>query len=479
MARRPTPGHESASESAMRRPAARGVRFQTTLAATLVVAATLALAAVAFVLLQRSRFEASLTELADQQAADVAAQAADEGATGLEFSRVGAGERSMVQVVGPSGEVLLASTARAGERALVASRPPPGSSVTVRVNVPDEEETEFVAVAKGVATPAGPMVVIAAQSLEPAAESTAVAVGLLAVGLPAVLLVVAGTCYWLTGRALAPVEAMRRKVAGISSSDLSARVPVPPAGDELTRLAETMNAMLGRLEASSQVQRRFVADASHELRSPIATIRTELEVARRHADRTDWEAVSADALAETERLHRLVSDLLLLARADERTGTLRREDVDLDDLMLDEARRLRAAGVAVDVQSPPVRVVGDGAALARAVRNLVDNAVLHGGSRVSLLLRADRAQAVMEVVDDGPGIPVDQRERVFDRFVRLDASRERAAGGTGLGLPIAREIARAHGGDVTVGNGATGARLVLTLPLPDDLAPHGSRPSAD
>ena len=232
--------------------------------------------------------------------------------------------------------------------------------------------------------------------------------------------------------------------------------------------------MLARLEAASRVQRRFVADASHELRSPLATIRAELEVARRHPGTADWDAVADDVLAETARLDRLVADLLLLARADEHAHTLRREDVDLDDLLLDEAHRLRAAGVEVSVHAPPVRVTGDGPGLHRAMRNLTDNAVLHGGRHVSLTLRADGPVAVVEVADDGEGIPAAMRDRVFDRFVRLDDSRERSAGGTGLGLPIAREIARAHGGDLRVGESAVGTRMVLTLPR-DTSAGSGPR----
>ncbi|GAA1652467.1 sensor histidine kinase [Georgenia ruanii] len=169
-------------------------------------------------------------------------------------------------------------------------------------------------------------------------------------------------------------------------------------------------------------------------------------------------------LAETDRLDRLVADLLLLARADDHAHTLRREDVDLDDLLLDDARRLRAAGVEVSVHAPPVRVTGDGPGLHRAIRNLTDNAVLHGGRHVTLSLRPDGPVAVVEVADDGEGIPSAMRDRVFDRFVRLDDSRERSAGGTGLGLPIAREIARAHGGDLRVGESAVGTRMVLTLP---------------
>ncbi|WP_127131870.1 cell wall metabolism sensor histidine kinase WalK [Georgenia sp. SYP-B2076] len=463
--RRGRDGPPRAHGASGRRLPLRGVRVQAALVATLVVAATLAVAALAFVALQRDQLEASLAQLAAQQASDVAAEAADVGPAEVELTAVGAGERALIQVVDADGRVLAASPAAVGKPALVAARPRPGASATVHADqVPIDEDDQFVVVAQGVSTSQGPVVVLAAQSLEAVERSTSVVAGLFAAGYLPVLLVVAATSYWLTGRALAPVESMRRRVAGITSTDLSARVPPSPAGDEMTRLAETMNDMLAGLEAASLVQRRFVADASHELRSPLATIRAELEVARQHPAGVDWDAVSADVLEEADRLDQLVADLLLLARADEHAHTLRREDVDLDDLVLDEARRLRTAGTEVAVHAPPVRVVGDGRRLQRVVRNLADNAVLHGRGRVSLTVRQEGPVAVVEVADDGPGIPAERREQVFDRFVRLDDSRGREAGGTGLGLPIAREIARAHGGDLRVGESAVGTRMILTLP---------------
>ena len=294
-------------------------------------------------------------------------------------------------------------------------------------------------------------------------------VKLLVIGYPIVLMAVAVTSYWLVGRALRPVEAIRSRVADIQgNATLAARVPVPKGNDEITHLATTMNAMLQRLQSASETQRRLVADASHELRSPLATIRAAHEVAALHPDQRSWEATTSDVLAELDRIDALVADLLLLARADERGLALRDVEVDLDDLVLAEAARLRSRGEpAVSIQATPVRVHGDPDKLGRALRNVVDNAARHATSAVIIRLSATAGIAHIEIEDDGPGIAPADRERVFDRFVRLDESRARSSGGTGLGLAIAREVALAHHGSLTVKNGRLGARFVMTIPTAD------------
>lgn len=250
------------------------------------------------------------------------------------------------------------------------------------------------------------------------------------------------------------------------ATELDARVPVPQGDDEIARLATTMNSMLGRLNHSMDQQRRFVADASHELRSPLATIRAAHEIGALHPENRDWAATTDDVLAELDRLDVLVASLLLLARADEHALRFKVADVDLDDIVLTESRRLRSMGeVAVTVEAPPVRIKGDQTAIARALRNLTDNAARHATQRVGITLSTDGRIAKLMVDDDGPGIPADQRDRVFERFVRLDASRSRDSGGAGLGLSIAREICHLHGGTLTVEDANAGARLVITLPL--------------
>ena len=455
-----------------------GVRVRAALAATLVVALILALAAVAFVVLQRRQLETTLGSVAEQAAAEIAAQVARDGAGAADVAPAGAGEQALIQVLDPGGRVVAASPSVAGEPPLVNPRPQPGQTVIVRADtLPIGEEEPFAVAVRGVRGPDGDAVVIAAQSLESAGTATDVLVRLLALGYPVLLVLVAVTSYWLTGRALAPVEAMRRRVAGITATDLDARVPVPPSHDQVAELAVTLNEMLDRLAAATVAQRRFVADASHELRSPLASIRAAHEVASAHPEAIDWAVVNADVLTELTRLERLVDDLLFLARADERGPRPQREDVDLDDLVAEEASRLRrTTGLQVVTRLVPARVVGDRRQLARVLRNLADNAARHAVDRVELRVEPSAAGAVADVVDDGPGIPGAERDRVFDRFVRLDTSRERAAGGAGLGLAIAREIARAHGGDLVVLDTPSGAHLRLRVPQPADCGSPDSGP---
>jgi signal transduction histidine kinase len=251
--------------------------------------------------------------------------------------------------------------------------------------------------------------------------------------------------------ALRPVEAIRREVEAIGGEDLHRRVPDPPVEDEIGRLAHTMNAMLARLEVATDRQRRFVADASHELRSPLTGMRTELEVNLAHPERVDWSAVAQEILDDTIQLQRLVDDLLVLAAADAAPdGASRREPVDLDEIVLAEARRVRPrTGATIDTGAVSgAQVDGDAEQLGRVVRNLLDNAVRHAESRVIVTLGESEGDAVLTVADDGPGVPAAERERIFERFARHDSGRSRSAGGTGLGLAISREIVTAHAGTI-------------------------------
>jgi signal transduction histidine kinase len=238
-----------------------------------------------------------------------------------------------------------------------------------------------------------------------------------------------------------------------------------------------MNRMLGRLESAQARQRELVADTSHELRSPIATIRQHVEVALAHPDRTTTADLAETVLAEDLRLGQLVDDLLLLARADEGTLALHVEPVDLDDIVLDEARRLRAsAKVAVDTHEISAgRVVGDASALTRVVANLAQNAVRHARERVAFGLRAAAGGVRLRVDDDGPGIPAADRVRVFDRFVRLEGARSREDGGGGLGLSIVRELVDAHGGTVRIADSPLGGTRVEVV-FPSAPSPGANEP---
>ncbi|MET3986719.1 HAMP domain-containing sensor histidine kinase [Streptomyces sp. PvR034] len=288
-----------------------------------------------------------------------------------------------------------------------------------------------------------------------------VAYGMLG-GAPPLIAFAAALAWWVAGLALRPVTAIGDALASVTASELDRRVPDPGGADEIARLARTVNDTLDRLERSDARQRQFTADASHELRNPLAAVRSRLEVALEEPDR---ESVAA-ALADTERLQRIAADLLLLARLDGRPAP-RTEPVDLALLAAEDAARRRAPRVRLRVVAgAPVPAVGDPARLERALANLVDNALRHARTEVVVRAYARGGWNVLEVTDDGPGIPEADRDRVFERFVRLDPDRGRASGGTGLGLAIAREIARSHGGEVSAAAPADGggARLVLRLP---------------
>jgi signal transduction histidine kinase len=290
-----------------------------------------------------------------------------------------------------------------------------------------------------------------AASLEEVEESTEALLTPLAVGLPLLVLLVGGVTWVVASRALAPVERIRREVEAITGDRLDRRVPEPASRDEIGRLARTMNQMLGRLQDSRDRQREFVADASHELRSPVASIRQVAEVAQSHPAALPDGELAQTVLEESARLQRLVDQLLLLTRADDGGAGRSYHDVDLDDLALAEARRVSRTGLAVETKGiGPGRTRGDMAALGQVVRNLADNAARHAVATIAFGVRESGGTVELTVDDDGPGIPEDQRERIFERFVRLDEARARDAGGSGLGLAIVKEIVSAYGGTVAV-----------------------------
>ncbi|GAA1961433.1 sensor histidine kinase [Kitasatospora viridis] len=312
------------------------------------------------------------------------------------------------------------------------------------------------------------------------ADKTAAAVtSLLRYLAPAASLCVALTAWLVTGLALRPVESIRRRMAEIGDGAYHERVPVPPGRDRIARLAETTNDTLDQLERSLTEQRRLVADASHELRSPLAALRSSLEVPLAHPEQADWPAVAAGALAETERLQELADDLLLLARTEEAgragaqgaAGAVAREpgSVELHDLVAEQlAERAHLDRVpAYRFELAEATVPGREVLVGRLVRNLLDNAARHAGSTVTVRLRTADGWAELTVDDDGPGIPAADRERIFDRFVRLDTARNRAAGGAGLGLALVRTIAGTLGGSVAAEEPPVGrgAHLVVRLPL--------------
>ncbi|MGK5641990.1 sensor histidine kinase [Streptomyces sp. URMC 126] len=287
---------------------------------------------------------------------------------------------------------------------------------------------------------------------------------------PAGAALLAGAAWVTVARALRPVEAIRRELEDITARSLDRRVPVPASDDEIARLAVTTNAILDRLANAAELQRRFVADASHELRSPLTGLRTSLEAALAHPERADWPAAVRSALDDVVRLQRLSEDLLLLARLD---GGVPPGDTPVDlaglahDLAEEYRHRRRERPLRIDCVTggEPVEVCGSAVQLERLLRNLLDNACRHAGSAVELTLcREACGTVVVEVSDDGPGVPAADRERVFERFGRRGDARARASGGAGLGLAISREIASLHGGTLCLADAGRGARAVGRFP---------------
>jgi signal transduction histidine kinase len=348
--------------------------------------------------------------------------------------------------------------------------------------------------------PAGRLTVVVYTDLSRVDDSVRVLTRAALIGAPLAVALLGALTYIVVRLTLRPVAALRDGAAKISRSTsgppalAGQRLPVPAARDEIQRLALTLNAMLDRIESGTAKQRTFVGDAAHELRSPLASLRVQLEVAQRLGPDTDWQAVIDDVLLDVERLNRLVEDLLRLARIDERGVALRPQPVCVADLAETVVARYGHARVPVtlgphttDSESRAARVLGDPDGLRRVITNLVDNAVRYAASGVEVDVELTRparqaaqrragARVVLTVTDDGPGLPEHERELVFDRFYRAEFSRSRDSGGTGLGLPIVRELVRAHRGSVRLHgrpDGNTGLRAVVDLPLAEVPAPEG------
>jgi signal transduction histidine kinase len=284
--------------------------------------------------------------------------------------------------------------------------------------------------------------------------------------IPLAVVALVAVVWLIVGRTLRPVERIRTEVASIDMAELDRRVPVPGGGDEIARLAVTMNDMLARLESSSRRQQQFVADASHELRTPLTRMRTELEVDERDPQHADPSATRRSQLDEIAGLQQMIDDLLLLARSDAGTPSTESETVDLDDIVLDEVRAVGPSVVTIDTTHVSgAQVVGSRRELQRVVRNLLDNARRHARDSVVVSLDERDGSARLVVSDDGPGIAPEDRQKALERFTRLDASRS-GAGRSGLGLAIVDDIVRRHGGGTAIDEApGGGARVTVTLPI--------------
>jgi signal transduction histidine kinase len=405
-------------------PGLRSLRRRLTAVATSTLAVVLIATGIALVGVQRRQLIENIDNTLEQRADEI-----ELGLDDLELDDtlpdVLAGtnvEDRFAQLVTLDGRVLAATTNVAGEPAI--APPPAGRQSTRTLELASIEDDDFRLFSRRIELDGRPAVLHVAENVDDVSDSTRVLTGVLLVAFPALVALLGGLTWWLVGRTLRPVEAAARK------------------------------------------QQRFVADASHELRSPLTRIRTRLEVDLAHSSGVDFRETAVAVLDETAGMQRLVDDLLHLARSDaDSAGDGRAAPVDVDDVVLGEAAAIRSGRVGVDTSAVSGgQVVGDVQQLTRMVRNLLDNAVRHATTEVRISLRERDGYVVLTVVDDGPGIPPEQRDVVFERFTRLDAARTTHGGGVGLGLAIARDIAERHGGTITVGDAHPGAVFTVSLP---------------
>jgi len=448
--------------------ARQSLRARLTLLATALFTAAVVSGAVLLLVLQR----AALTRVLDQSA----------NKTGNEITRLFQSGKEPPTLPPTSGGITAVQVVDGKDNVIAAS---PGADRRVSVITPQELAEVRDGERPTVTSPTsnarlrivghrlGARTILVATDVSRVDDSLRILTRAALIGSPLAVLLMALASYGLVALTLRSVAALRHGAADITAAGLAEqRLPVPGATDEIHRLAVTLNAMLDRIDSATSRQRTFVGDAAHELRSPLASLRVQLEVAQRLGPSADWPGLIDDVLVDVDRLDRLVDDLLTLARLDESGALTRREPVALDALVAEVTRGYSQARVPVVAASEPVTASGDPEALRRVIINLVDNAVRFAANEVQVSVgparRNGRRIARLIVVDDGRGIPEAERERVFDRFYRVQESRSRTSGGTGLGLPIVRDIVRNHGGRVRLTvreDGRPGLRAVVVLPV--------------
>ncbi|MGD9704300.1 MAG: sensor histidine kinase [Acidimicrobiia bacterium] len=376
-------------------------------------------------------------------------------------------ETGQVQVIDAAGDVIAVTPGLATTTRLdVVDAPSTGREIGVTVDgsrVQGDPSDRYRLVARTVTSGIGPLTIYAVTSLRAADDAAhTLTVGLM-IGVPLLTALAAALIWWVVGRALAPVEALRAAVDRIESTDLAERIVVPRSDDEIGRLGQTLNRMLGRLDAATTRQRVFAAAASHELRSPLSAIRTELEVGLAYPERSEWPLIANEALVEVSRLEQLARDLLVLTRL--QATAIERVRCDLD-VLVESELALRQPGAHVEYRSDiaPAAVPADRDSLVQLIRNLLDNAERHAGSSVAIEVGSDGESAWFVVRNDGPPIAPDDRARIFDPFTRLDDARALDDGGSGLGLAIAQGIVVGFDGTLAVMDLDVGAGFRVSFP---------------
>jgi signal transduction histidine kinase len=447
------------------RPWPRSVRSRTTFVAIATVSVALLIGAIVLITILRTSLRNSVDRAAIARAQDVATLVRS-GSLPPRLAFPG-GESAIIQVVDPHGAVI-ASTSNLDRQPpiLLTSGTDPATVVSLR-STAVEDFQRFRVAALGVLTSEGTTTIYAGESTD-RADDTVTTITLLLLGGTPVLILIVGVVTWRNARrALAPVHRIIAEVDAITDGSIHARIEPPGTEDEVDELATTMNAMLDRLDRFTERQRRFTGDASHELRSPLASLRTQIEVAVAHPEGVDIAVIGGELLADVDRLERLASDLLELARLD--AATIQHSSIDLREVVTDAVAATpsaRSIRYRTDLRSAPAVVEGDRRQLIRVLRNLLENADRYAASMVEVRLGETSTHWVLEVIDDGPGIPSDDTKRVFERFTRLDNSRVNDHGGAGLGLAIVKEIVEAHHGEVDVGLPETGSGACFSIKLP-------------
>lgn len=447
------------------------LRARLTLLASALFSFAVATGAVLLIMLQRYALVHVLDSSAEKTASDIAHQFVTGKGTSSPVPT--AGGVISVQVVDSDGRVIAASAGADRVTPVLSPQQIASSREGAKYDIDSPTDTGRWRVL-GRAAHANTVLVVT--DLARVDDSQRVLTRAALIGGPIAVLLMGLATYLVVALTLRPVAGLRHGAADITAAGLAdQRLPVPRAQDEIHRLAVTLNAMLDRIESATKRQRTFVGDAAHELRSPLASLRVQLEVAQRFGasnSAEDWQSLISEVMVDVDRLDRLVSDLLTLARTDEAIGVLRSEPVPLGPLAREVRDGYKQPRVPISVTARPVTLNADPDGLRRVLINLIDNALRYATTSVAVDIRteqvAGRAVAVVTVTDDGSGLPPDERERVFDRFYRSESSRSRESGGTGLGLPIVRDIVRAHNGSVRLTertDGKSGVRAVVILPV--------------
>lgn len=430
------------------------VRVRVTTAATTVALIGAVIGSVVFVGGLQESLEQALITAGTQQAGTVDAQL--RSGTAPEDAVVSAKQDLVVQIISADGRIVATNHPEVTTPLQTAAGDVEGVSVSPLV---DTYAVHTLATIRD-------RLVVVGVSEEQQQRAVRIATEFLAVSVPMGVALV-GVVVWLAiGRALRPVERMREEAETITSEQLHRRLPVPAGDDEIPRLAVTLNQMLDGIDAAHQAQRRFVADASHELRSPLANLRQTAETAQRQPTSTSVPELASRVMAEEQRMEALVEALLTLARVENGSAS-RSQLVDLDDLVLDEVGRCRTRdSTSIDISAVSAgQVLGHPVLLGQMLSNLLANAQRHAATTITVSLHEDVSHVVLAVEDDGTGVPSPDRDRIFERFARLDEARARDAGGSGLGLAIVKTVVEAHGGTASVEESADGgARFVVRLP---------------